>query len=774
MIKIILIIYMNLFNLILVGQQLSGYVFNENREPLMGVNIFIKNTNIGTTTNEDGFYKLFIKNKTSEIIFSFIGYRNDTLNIDFKDSLNIEKNISLSLSSIEINPVLIYSGSYSTAERIILKVIENKNNYLKKIKNYIYEAYTKTVLLVPKANSLRIGGILQTFSQGYFEYPDKFQETILSKTQTKNISAAYNIFSIGKIPNVLDDNLTFDDKKIISPLNTNALDYYSFSIIDTTFLSGQKVFNLEFHPKNNIYQLFNGKISIIDKYFAVVAVELFGKNNVSTSVRKNIIIKENLRRFENSFWLPINVSFNSVIDLGVPGMPNIHINQTSLISNYKINSQEFSHKFDEYVINQKIKNNGNLWNKEQTIPLSENEQKAVYKIDSLVTNANFFKKLIFSSTQIFPIVETMPTTNFNDFYHFNRVQGNYLGIGLDSKEYIKHVNLKLKYGYGFGNKLNHYSGLIKLNLFNDTFSPFLTIYDNLKSVDNYYNYQVFDLTYQALFYHNDYSDYYYSKGLNLGFTFQPSISIKSKISFNTERTRIANNYTNWSIFYKNKTYRKPFNISEGKINSLVFSLEYDNQKYYDFGFSKGGSFANNFTKVKLNYIYSSKSLESDFSFHQLYFYINRYQKIPPNIAVNISLKSGLLLGDKLNQYKFHLPGNYGTFSQKAVFRTVTIDNFITSKYIAIFVENNLNDAIFNILQIPYLKKSNYDLFVFFNWGYFPNYELIQKTDINNFSDQYYELGFGIGNVLAFLRFDFTWKLSKQNTNDFNFSVSSAL
>jgi len=774
MIKIFLFVYINLFNIILIGQQLRGYLFDENRSPLVGANIYIKNTNIGTTTNEDGFYNLKVKNEPSEIIFSYIGFRNDTIKIHFNDSLIIKKNINLYLSTLELNQVVVYSKTYSSAERIILKVIENKNNYLKKIKNYTYDAYTKTVLLVPKADSLRYGGILQTLSQGYFEYPDKFQETILSKTQTKNISEAYNIFSIGKIPNVLEENLTFDDEKILSPLNTNALDYYSFSIIDTTFLSGLKVFNLKFRPKNNIYKLFNGKVSIIDKYFAVVSVELFGEDNVSTSFRKNLVIKENFREFENSFWLPINVLYNSIVDLGIPGLPNIHINQTSLISNYKINSQNFSHKFDEYVINQKINNNKNLWNEKQIILLSEKEQKVVNRIDSLVTNANFFKKIIFTSTQIFPIIESIPTMDFNDFYHFNRVQGNYLGIGFDSKEYIKNVKIKLKYGYGFSNKLNHYSGLLKLNLFDSLFSPYIKVYDNLKRVDNYYNYHVFDLTYQSLFYHNDYADYYYSKGLNYGFIYQPTINLNSKISFNSEHNIIANNFTDWSIFYKNEAYRKPFNISEGKINSLSISLEYDNQKYYDFGFSKSPSFSDDFINMKFNYIYSSKSIGSDFSFHQFHIVINRYQKILHNFSLNVSLKSGLLLGDKLNQYKFHLPGNYGTFTEQSIFRSITNDNYISNKYIALFVENNFSDTIFKILQIPYLNNGKYDFFVFFNWAYLPNYEVIQKKEITISNNKFYEIGFGIGNIFSFLRVDFAWKLSKQNNSNFNFSIISLL
>jgi hypothetical protein len=55
--------------------KLKGKVTDENSgEPLIGVNIYLNNSTIGTTTNKDGFYELNIPNGRFEIVVSIIGY----------------------------------------------------------------------------------------------------------------------------------------------------------------------------------------------------------------------------------------------------------------------------------------------------------------------------------------------------------------------------------------------------------------------------------------------------------------------------------------------------------------------------------------------------------------------------------------------------------------------------------------------------------------------------------------------------------------------------
>lgn len=59
-------------------RRISGTVSDENGEPLTGAYVYIKDTQVGTTTNLDGIYVIDI-NPDDELTFSFVGYLEQTL-----------------------------------------------------------------------------------------------------------------------------------------------------------------------------------------------------------------------------------------------------------------------------------------------------------------------------------------------------------------------------------------------------------------------------------------------------------------------------------------------------------------------------------------------------------------------------------------------------------------------------------------------------------------------------------------------------------------------
>jgi hypothetical protein len=72
---------------------ISGYVKDaKNGEALVGVTIYKKGSQIGTSSNEYGFYSLTLPSSKDTVIFSYIGYKNYILAIDnsTKKSFNVE------------------------------------------------------------------------------------------------------------------------------------------------------------------------------------------------------------------------------------------------------------------------------------------------------------------------------------------------------------------------------------------------------------------------------------------------------------------------------------------------------------------------------------------------------------------------------------------------------------------------------------------------------------------------------------------------------------
>jgi hypothetical protein len=54
----------------------------ETKEPLQGASVFAQNTTKGTTTDKDGAYQLYLDKGGYELIISFTGYANRTINVE--------------------------------------------------------------------------------------------------------------------------------------------------------------------------------------------------------------------------------------------------------------------------------------------------------------------------------------------------------------------------------------------------------------------------------------------------------------------------------------------------------------------------------------------------------------------------------------------------------------------------------------------------------------------------------------------------------------------
>ena len=87
-----------------LSQNISGVVMDEDtREPLIGVNVILSNTN-GTTTNIDGEFSLQLKENEKTITFKYIGYESIVKNIDSKSKFNIKmKSASHQIGTVVIS-----------------------------------------------------------------------------------------------------------------------------------------------------------------------------------------------------------------------------------------------------------------------------------------------------------------------------------------------------------------------------------------------------------------------------------------------------------------------------------------------------------------------------------------------------------------------------------------------------------------------------------------------------------------------------------------------
>ena len=113
------------------SQNISGTITDsDTKEPLIGVNVILSNTN-GTTTNVDGEFNLTLMGEENTITFKYIGYET----IEKEISGRTEFNVQMKSVSQQIGTVVISAGKFEqkieeitvSMEVISPSLIENKN-----------------------------------------------------------------------------------------------------------------------------------------------------------------------------------------------------------------------------------------------------------------------------------------------------------------------------------------------------------------------------------------------------------------------------------------------------------------------------------------------------------------------------------------------------------------------------------------------------------------------------------------------------------------------
>ncbi|MBN1597015.1 MAG: carboxypeptidase-like regulatory domain-containing protein [Bacteroidales bacterium] len=88
------------------GEYIEGKVSeateSNDGSPLIGANIYWLNTSIGATTGINGDFRLKKISSTSILVISFVGYQNDTIDVNGKDHVNVQLKASVELEEVEV------------------------------------------------------------------------------------------------------------------------------------------------------------------------------------------------------------------------------------------------------------------------------------------------------------------------------------------------------------------------------------------------------------------------------------------------------------------------------------------------------------------------------------------------------------------------------------------------------------------------------------------------------------------------------------------------
>jgi len=575
-------------NISLSGKVID-YITNEN---LSYANIRVDGSSSGTAANAEGIFELKLKHGNYKIITSFIGYKSDTLQIRLNK--DIEITIALNPIPVKIQEVTVLPA-VNPAITIIDKAIKAKQEREEKIKSYIFKAYTKGLvkttqdisasnrsvgisLGVRDTGELKIAGIIENESIGYYKKPDKYKDEILARKQTANTPSAINVLTGGRLlQNFYTNNIQFFNRPIPGPISDDALKYYYFIVEDTLMMDNHNVFKINFEPIDNSDPGFFGNVYIIDSLFALAKVDV-NLNDAANpgGLFNKVNIFQQFIPFGNNIYMPID--YRIFVEGNFIGMAKFGFELNSIFYDYEINKPIDDSYFGMAVI--KVLPGADdkdslYWSSIQSIPNTFAEIKAYARIDSLESiPRNFWDNFSLLSSRL-SITDNSAIAGPISLYSFNKIAGHSLSFGVYLNNILyKRFSSSMDFGFGFSDKkfktdisMNYRFGEYKTGALSfSVFNKLATLFE--ESIE----YSKLTSTLTSLLGKYDFRDYYYTKGFEIKMAEDVLPFLRLGIGFKNVTDNNAFNNSEFSLLNRSKTYNENSFIYETKINSITTSL----------------------------------------------------------------------------------------------------------------------------------------------------------------------------------------------------------
>ena len=796
--KYILIFLFPLLGLYSQTYELKGVIIDAiTGLPLSFANIRVLESTNGTAASFNGEYSLKLPLGKYNLTASFIGYDSDTLSVNLTDNLNV--NFALNPASIQLGEVTVVPG-VNPAIQIIERAIERKHERNALLNSYIFNAYTKCKVLSTEdissngrgvsigigssdSTDLKISGIAENQSKGYFLRPDYYKEEIIARKQTSNFPSTVNILTGGRvIQNFYSDDIQFFGDELTSPIADNANDYYYFYIEDTLAFDNNKVFQIYFSTIDENDPGFYGRLFILDKKYDLLKVDI----NLNAAANPGgIFTKVNIFQqfvpYANDIYMPID--YRIFVEGNYLGLVRFGFELNSILYNYEINPDLSSDSFGMLVLkvlSDADAKDSTYWQSTQTIPTTVSETTAYNRIDSLESvEKTFWDRFSFLATT-FPLNDNLYISGPLGLYHFNNVEGNSIDFTLGAENLLDYrFDSELDLSYGFADKKLK-KEITASYLFGEyrTTKLDLSVFDKTSVLfDNSDNYNSFTSTLTSLFGKYDFRDYYNTKGFDISISAEVLPVLELNLGFLNRTEKSLTTKSDFSFFNKGKTYSQNLSIYDTRINAITFGFDIDFRKYMEDGRYRRrigqGKSTINFSGTAL--MSSTSLLKSEMDFQTYKFGIRSRVKSFGSTSFNLNIGSTFSNGAIPFQMMEALPGNLETSGKTNSFRTLRFGEVFGDNVVTAFFEYDFGTELWRLLNISFLQDMQINLTGYLNGAYTgvsSESQNLLNHPFQNFKNPFWESGIGISHPLFPIRFEFTWKLNHLGNNNFMFGINT--
>ncbi|NQX86743.1 MAG: carboxypeptidase-like regulatory domain-containing protein [Flavobacteriaceae bacterium] len=787
--------------------KVSGYVYDENNEPVAFANVVFKGSSEGAITNENGRFYLESNKTWKTIVVSFVGY--ETISLDLPKRVNYELNIRLKEEAAQLDAVVLVSGKQpkknNPAIDILRKIWKYKRrNGVKQFKQYEYDKYEKLEFDLNTIDSALMKSRLFKGMEFVFEEVDTSRvtgKTYLPMFINEAVSKVYGDNEINKEKivlrgnknsgfsdnqtiidfiqdlysdyNIYDNYLKFFDKSFVSPLSRTGINTYNYVLADSTFIDNKWCYNIIYYPRRKNELTFKGDFWVADTTFAIKDINLQASKSANINWVKEIYIEQEFEVLNDSLFLVKRDYMMSDFAFNKKEKSRgIYGKRTTLYDNYKFNKQKPLKFYEKEVYNYDkdvYDRDANFWEENRLEKLNKDE-KGVYKMLDTLKTVKKFKRLynlgsILSSGYI--EFNTLPLDYGPIFstFGYNEVEDIRLRVG--GRTYFGRNDLWRIEGflaYGFGDDKFKYGITGKILL--DKKRRLIISGGNRRDIEQ----------------------------IGASLTTSTDVLGRSLASSSIAGTGNNDKLTNINLTtlaieaepWRNLVFRLGGNYRTLASASPTFSLNYydddelngvaseikqfestlslfyfPKRKMSGFGVERlevNDDFARIFAQISRG---DKNILNSDFDYTKLQFSYLQPWQIGGFGRLYSTIEAGKTFGEVPLGLLSVVPGNQSYFSIYNTFSQLDFYEFVTDTYTSLHLEHNFNGRLFS--RIPLLRKLNLREILSFRgvWGEISdaNRDLNASGLIYNAPDDkiYWEYGFGIGNIFKVFRLDFNFR-----------------
>ena len=398
-----------------LGQSISGYILDENQNPVPFANVFVRELESGTAADDKGKYYLTIDPGIYHVVISSIGYQPQTVQIIIKDKPVI-RNFQINSSSVQLGQIEIKVRRRDPAYEIIQKVIDNKEKFLTAVKSYKVNIYLRAGETVDekkkkeskketdeelkkegppvdpfeearKKEAARLEKINLTEMQAVLNYqaPDQYKE---ERTAFKTYGTQAGLF----IPVFSQTDFNFyhnlvhlkgiAEVPMISPVSRTAIISYRYRLEEIFKEQDQTIYKIKVTPRKTGDATGHGYLYINDSTWNINRLE-FTMHKGGLKFYDDFTIKQTYQKIDDTLWIPTRQEF---IYLTKSGGRLFKGSTVLAYSDYQ-RDYLFPPKFfgNEVAITTKeaYERDSAYWNNARVEPLTADQKKVVAYRDSI-------------------------------------------------------------------------------------------------------------------------------------------------------------------------------------------------------------------------------------------------------------------------------------------------------------------------------------------------------------------------------------------------------